>query len=108
IVAAFARLAENRKPVERSAVAFTLPELGLLTEGIAYDPKTQAFFVSSVRKRKILRRDVKGVVKDFVASGQDGIFSAVALAVDAKRRGLGGSPPGMPPLARVGQARRPA
>jgi sugar lactone lactonase YvrE len=99
IVAAFARLAENRKPVERSTVAFTLPELGLLTEGVAYDPKTQAFFVSSVRKRKIVRRDAKGAVKDFVPSGQDGIFSAVALAVDTKRRALWVSSAAMPPMA---------
>jgi sugar lactone lactonase YvrE len=88
VTAAFARLAENRKPIERSTVAFTLLEKGLLTEGVAYDPKTEAFFVSSVRKRKIVRRDAKGGVKDFVPSGQDGIFSAVALAVDAKRRAL--------------------
>jgi sugar lactone lactonase YvrE len=99
VAAAFARLAENRKPIEHSTVAFTLPELGLLTEGVAYDPKTEAFFVSSVRKRKIVRRDAKGVVKDFVASGQDGIFSAVALAVDARRRALWVSSAAMEPMA---------
>jgi sugar lactone lactonase YvrE len=99
VEAAFARLAENRKPIERSTVAFTLPELGLLTEGVAYDPKTEAFFVSSVRKRKIVRRDAKGTVKDFVTSGRDGIFSAVALAVDAKRRALWVSSAAMPPMA---------
>jgi len=31
--------------------AFTIPEKGLVPEGVAYDPKTKSFFVSSIRKR---------------------------------------------------------
>jgi sugar lactone lactonase YvrE len=85
---ALSHLAENETPIATSEVAFTLPEKGLITEGIAHDPRTGAFFVSSVRRRKIVRRDVDGSVRDFVRSGQDGLFSASALAVDAKRRAL--------------------
>ncbi len=47
----------NRRPVVKSTVAFTLPERDLLTEGIAYDPRTRAFFVGSVHRRKIVRVD---------------------------------------------------
>jgi len=91
-------LAENRKPIVTSDVAFTLKEKGLLTEGVAHDPKTGAFYVSSVRQRKIVRRDPDGRVRDFVKSGQDGLFSASALAVDAKRRALWVSSAAVPPM----------
>src|SRR5262249_62242631 len=36
---------------------------------------------------------------DFLAAGQDGLFSAVALAVDARRRALWVSSAAMPPMA---------
>ena len=85
---AFGRLAENRTPIERSAVAFTLPEKGLITEGVAYDPKTGAFFVSSVRERKVVRRDASGRLTDFVSPRQDGLLAAVGLAVDPAPRSL--------------------
>lgn len=96
---ALARLADNRKPIERSDVAFTLEDRELITEGVAFDPKTEAFFVSSVRKRKVIRRDAFGAVTDFVASGQDGLFGATALAVDAGRRALWVSSAATPPMS---------
>ena len=95
---AFSRLADNRKPIERSEVAFTLADRELVPEGVAYDPKTEAFFVSSVRKRKVVRRDAKGTIRDFVGSGQDGLFAATALAVDPVRRALWVSSAATPPM----------
>jgi sugar lactone lactonase YvrE len=68
-------------------VAFTLRERDLLTEGLARDPKSGAFFVSSVRKRKIVRIAPDGTASDFVGEGQDGLWAVFALAVDV-RRGL--------------------
>jgi sugar lactone lactonase YvrE len=85
---ALVRLAENRKPIERGEVAFTLPERGLIPEGVAYDAKAGAFFVSSIRQRKVVRRDAQRGVRDFVPSGQDGLLAAAALAVDDARRAL--------------------
>ena len=75
-----------RAPVARSQVAFRLPQKDLLTEGIAYDPETRAFFVSSVHRRKIVRRDADGTVTDFVTEGREGLEGVLGLAVDAKRR----------------------
>jgi sugar lactone lactonase YvrE len=95
---AFSRLAANRQPIERSDVAFTLADRELITEGVAYDTRTKSFFVSSVRKRKVVRRDAQGTVRDFVASGQDGLFAATALAVDPTRRALWVSSMAMPPM----------
>jgi sugar lactone lactonase YvrE len=82
------RMKSFATPVGEAAVAFTLPEKDLLTEGVAHDPKTGASFVTSVRHRKIVRRAADGSVKDFTTEAQDGLLSAVAPAVDATRRAL--------------------
>jgi sugar lactone lactonase YvrE len=78
-------LAQLRKPVGGSTVVFRLAERDLLTEGIAYDPASKAFFISSVHRRKIVRRAADGTVSDFVKEGQYGIGAVLGLAVDAKR-----------------------
>lgn len=69
--------------IESSRVAFRVPLKGSIPEAIAYDAKTKAFFVSSVRKRKIVRIDAKGAARDFVTKE---IWAANGLAADAKRR----------------------
>jgi sugar lactone lactonase YvrE len=68
--------------VTHSKVAFKVPGKDLITEAIAYDPKTNAFFVSAVHKRKILRV-ANGVAKDFVTANINGVNG---LGVDTKRR----------------------
>ncbi len=78
------KFARNKTPVGRSEVAFKLPEKDLITESVAYDPKTAAFFVSSVHKRKIVRVDKTGACKDFVTS-QAGLWSVLGMKVDATR-----------------------
>jgi hypothetical protein len=81
-------LEANRRPVVKSAVAFTLPERDLLTEGIAYDPGGKAFFLSSVHHRKIVRVDRSGQSADFVRSGRDSLWAPLGIKVDAGRRVL--------------------
>lgn len=71
------------KRIASSVVAFRIPRKGLITEAIAYDPKSGAYFVSSVRKRKILRIDRHGVAHDFVTQQ---IYAVDGLAIDARRR----------------------
>jgi sugar lactone lactonase YvrE len=82
------KMAALSEPVGSSAVAFTLPDKTLITEGIAHDPKTGDFFVSSVRRRKILRISKDGSVSDFLESGRDGFYAVVALDVDPGRNVL--------------------
>jgi hypothetical protein len=82
-----ARFEASKTPVIRSSAGFTIHEKGLITEGLAYDPVEESFFVSSVHKRKILAVGKSGDVKTF-ASEQDGLFSVLGMAVDAKRRHL--------------------
>lgn len=72
----------------RAQVAFTIDDRELVPEGIAWDPGTKAFFVSSTYKRKIVRVDGKGTATDFTSEGQDGLWGVVGMRVDAKRREL--------------------
>jgi DNA-binding beta-propeller fold protein YncE len=69
-------------------VAFTIPQPDLVPEGIAHDPVTGTFFVSSTYRRKILAVTRDGAVRDFTTEGQDGLLGVVGMHVDAKRRRL--------------------
>lgn len=81
-----AKLADLRQTVvAKSKVAFTLEDPQLVAAGIAYDSKTGAVFIASVRERKIVKRAKSGAVSDFVREGQDGFLSGASLAVDAHR-----------------------
>lgn len=81
------RFEASKAPFIKSSNGFVIHEKGLITEGLAYDPVDETFFVSSVHKRKILSVNKNGEVSQF-ASEQDGLFSALGMAVDAKRRHL--------------------
>lgn len=78
-------LSRNATPLMRSEAAFTLPERDLLTEGVAYDPRTRAFFVGSVHHRKILRVDRSGRVTEFVSSARDGLWAPLGMRADSSR-----------------------
>ncbi len=76
---------ENLLPVTSSNTAFELNEKGLLTEGLAYDPKTKMFFISSVHKRKIIAHNSKGESRQFNKDdvSLEGIFG---MKADVKNR----------------------
>lgn len=103
--ALFRHAAQLGKPVGKSEVAFRIPDTQLLTEGIAWDPKTRSFFVSSVHQRKIVRRSPDGKVADFIASGRDGIDGVLALRVDPKRRILWACSAALPQAAGIEKSR---
>jgi hypothetical protein len=81
------RFESNRAPVVKSEVAFTLPEKGLIPEGLAYDPIGEIFYLSSVHQRKIFSINKKGEAKVFADEGQ-GLWAILGMKVDAKRRQL--------------------
>ncbi len=76
------------RPVENSQIAFRLDRKDLLTEGIAFDPGFGSFYVSSVHLRKIVKIDKTGKAIDFISSGQDGIWSVLAIKIDSTRKTL--------------------
>ena len=96
--AALERLDALPAPVVASTPAFELP-LRDLIEGIAFDPKSGAYFFSSVAQRKIVRRTKDGQVADFVPSGAHGLLSALGIAVDAEHRRLWVISAGLPQAA---------
>ena len=69
---------ENRKPVTHSSPVFSMAEHDLIPEDVAQDPKTGRFFISSVRKAKIVTGDGKEFAK--------APWSVLALRVDPVRR----------------------
>lgn len=90
------RLAELRKPLVHSEVAFRLPDPGLVATGIAVDPRSGDTYIAIVRQRKILRRTKKGDVSDFITSGQDGFLAGDSLAIDPVRHLLFASTSAVP------------
>ena len=65
--------AKNAAPIGSAKTAFTIPKKGIISEGLAYDPITRDFFVSSVRDGAIWRVH-RGAAKPFVAGVGRGIF----------------------------------
>ncbi|NJM52387.1 MAG: hypothetical protein HC846_02725 [Blastocatellia bacterium] len=75
---------KNKMPLNKSQKAFSLNQKDLITEGIAYHPKTKTFYLSSIHHRKILA--VKnGEAQDF-STESDGLWSVSGMRVDAKRQ----------------------
>ena len=79
------KFAANKTPIVRSKAVFAIHEKGLITESVAYDPVTKTFYVSSVRKRKIISVNAKGEAKDF-ATEKDGLWAILGIKVDVRRR----------------------
>ncbi len=76
---------ENLLPVTNSSTAFVLKEKGLLTEGLAFDPLTGRFFISSVHKKKIIEYDRNQLSRQFNKNtgSLEGIFG---MKADDKNR----------------------
>jgi len=76
------------QPVNSSSVAFRIPEKDLMPESITYDPVKNMFYVGSTYKRKVVSIDSNGIARDFMAEGQDGLWSVFGIRVDSSRRVL--------------------
>ncbi len=80
-----ARLESNRAPVAHATTVFALPHEDLIPEGLAWDPRSRTFFVSSVRRRKIIAVDEQGTAHDFLSPADRGVGALCGLASDGKR-----------------------
>lgn len=74
----------SQPPVLRGKVAVEVGDPPMSTEGIAYDARDGAFYLSSV-DRKIVRIGKDGKHSDFTTAGQDGMATPLGLKVDAQR-----------------------
>jgi DNA-binding beta-propeller fold protein YncE len=76
------RLAANAAPRVRSKVAATLREPDFFPEGISHDPTRGAWYLASVRHRKVTRIRRDGTADDLITEGQDGLWSVLGVRAD--------------------------
>ncbi len=74
----------NTQPTKSCQIAFTLPQQDFVPEGLAYDPGSKSFFVSSVRERKIIRYQ-RGEITRFAGGPADTLWSMMGMRLDAER-----------------------
>lgn len=83
------RIAANARPVSSAQPAFALTDSAFLPEGIAFDPRTQRFFLSGIRDGRILAyTPADGAFRELVPARRDGQWAMLALAVDTASRTL--------------------
>lgn len=79
---------ELMNPIIHSDTAFIIKDKTLHLESVGAGESKSVFYFGSIHKRKILRRDEKGNVTDFTASGQDGLTSVFGVRADAAKKVL--------------------
>lgn len=82
------RIAANARPVASAQPAFALTDSAFMPEGIAFDPRTRRFFLSSLRSGRILTYGVDGGFAELVPAGRDGQWAMLGIAVDTLTRTL--------------------
>lgn len=83
------RIAGNARPVGLARTAFALTDSAFLPEGIAFDARTQRFFLSSIRSGAITAHAADGSgFRELVPPRRDGQWAMLALAVDTAARTL--------------------
>ncbi|HYR07632.1 MAG TPA: hypothetical protein VEQ60_07680 [Longimicrobium sp.] len=83
-----ARIEANGRPIASAQQAFALTDSAFMPEGIAFDPRSRRFFLSSLRSGRILSYAVDGGFADFVPAGRDGQWAMLGIAVDTLTRTL--------------------
>ena len=74
-------------PGPKADLAFTLPQMGGLVEGLAVRPKTGAYYFGDVHQRCVWLRAADGTVTRFTAP-DDRLFGIFRVAVDEARGAL--------------------
>lgn len=70
--------------VTRAQIAFVAPEKNLIPEGLAYDPRQDVFYLSSLHLKKILRvpRQYPDGISDFVPADRYHLLPVLGIRVD--------------------------
>jgi hypothetical protein len=66
---------------QKNEIVFRIKEKDLIPEGIAYDPSSNTFFVSSIAKRKVVKVGANKTASDFMKPGQDGLGEVLGMKV---------------------------
>lgn len=71
--------------VSRARLAFVTTEKDLVPEGLAYDSRQDAFYLSSLNRRKIVKIVAKkGVVSDFAPNSRDILLPVLGIRLDPR------------------------
>jgi len=75
---------KNFPEVSHAQIAFTIPEKDLIPEGLAYDPAQDAFYLSSLHLKKILRipRQEPEHFTDFVRADRYNLLPVLGIHLD--------------------------
>ncbi|MGH7754653.1 MAG: hypothetical protein ACREM8_00010 [Vulcanimicrobiaceae bacterium] len=76
-------MAANLRPESDTALAFTLPDAGLLPEDIAYDSVGKRILLTSALERKIVSLDAAGRMTEFARAPDS--WPMLALKIDGRR-----------------------
>ena len=76
------------EPTTSSEVAFRLDDPEFVPEDVAWDPVSGDLFISSIRKRKVIRIDGRGRQTSFASYPDIEMYAALSMAVDSDRRRL--------------------
>ncbi|WP_298897189.1 SMP-30/gluconolactonase/LRE family protein [uncultured Psychroserpens sp.] len=79
---------EKSNAINNSEIAFNLEEKDLLPENIAYDPKTETYYVGSTRKGKVVKIDKNGNETEFISPKQGGLWMVIGMKIDTNNRWL--------------------
>ena len=93
-----AKLAKNVEGVGEADIAFTVPEMTGLIEGIAWREKTGDFFFGDVHHRVVWLRTKDKKVRRF-SPQDDTIFGIFGIAVDEERGTLWGATSAVPAMS---------
>jgi hypothetical protein len=77
------RFRQNEAPVSLGSPVFSLPDAGLLTEDIDFDPASRTFLITSVLEHKVVRATLSGTVTDFATSPD--AWPMLAIKIDSAR-----------------------
>jgi hypothetical protein len=77
-------LRENAKPVDRSAVSFTIPDSGFVPEDLVWDGARRRWLVSSVRRGSVIAVGEFGAVSEYIPAGRDSAWAMLGMASDAR------------------------
>jgi hypothetical protein len=82
------RYATAIAPMIVSEVAFRLDDPEFVPEDVAWDPFSGDLFISSIRRRKVVRVDDQGRRTLFAGYPEVDMYAALSMAVDSDRRQL--------------------
>ena len=96
-----AKLAKNLEGIGEADIAFTVPEMTGLIEGLAWREKTGDFFFGDVHHRAVWLRSKDKKVRRFSAEDEN-LFGVFGLAVDEERGALWAATSAVPAMRGYG------